>query len=103
MQGLALIFFFAFAVVLLITYVAVRRGWATPGKVAAGGMIGSILTMSLSLLSQPHVSPFQGIFFGILVGAGFAGAVLAVAWYFQRNELRARGIIPTDMPHPENS
>jgi hypothetical protein len=88
MQGLALLFFFAFAVIILMTYLALRRGWAAPGKVAAVGMIGSIITMSLSMVSQPNVPPVQAIFFGVVVGAGFAGAALAVAWYFQRNELR---------------
>lgn len=88
MQGLGLIFFFAFAVIILMMYIAVRRGWAAPGRVALFGMLGSIITMTLSMLSQPGVMAIQGIFFGVLAGALFAGATLAVAWYFHRSEAR---------------
>lgn len=88
MQGLSLIFFFIFALILLLTYVALRRGWAHPGRVAGASILGCAIAMTLTLLAQPDVSPFQGIFFGILIGAGFAGATLAVAWYFQRSEMQ---------------
>lgn len=85
MQGLGLIFFFAFAVILLMTYIALRRGWAAPGRIALFGMVGSVLTMTLSMLSQPGVMPLQAVFFGVLAGVLFCGAALAVAWYFQRS------------------
>lgn len=88
MQGLGLIFFFAFAVIIVMMYIAVRRGWAAPGRVALFGMLGSIITMTLSMLSQPGVMTIQGIFFGVVTGAAFAGAALAVAWYFHRGETR---------------
>lgn len=91
MQGLGLIFFFAFAVIIVMMYIAMRRGWAAPGRIALFGTLGSIITMTLSQLST-GVMPIQGIFFGVLSGAAFAGAALAVAWYFHRSESRPRAM-----------
>ena len=89
MQGSALIFYVIFAVILVITYMAIRREWAAPGLVAGAGMIGSIVAMMLVSLAQGN-SIIQAIIVGLLVGGIFAGATLAVAWYFHSNELRAR-------------
>lgn len=81
--------FAAFALVLLGMYVSIRRQYASPGLIAGLGMVGSIFTMTLFLLSR-DANVLQSIVMGILIGILFAGATLAIAWYFQSNELRAQ-------------
>ncbi|MCB9451274.1 MAG: hypothetical protein H6672_07525 [Anaerolineaceae bacterium] len=88
MQGFALILFALFALVLVGLYLAIRREWANPGMVAGGGMVLSIFLMILTSLAQGNV-PLQAIVVGIVIGAVFSGATLAVAWYFHSQERRA--------------
>jgi uncharacterized membrane protein len=83
------IFFLFFACVLVGTYMSIRRQWAMPGTTAMAGIIGSIITMTLFLLSRDNTSVVQGIIFGVVAGALFGGVTLAVAWYFHSSELRA--------------
>lgn len=81
--------FVAFTLVLLGMYVSIRRQFAAPGLIAGVGVIGSIITMTLFLLAR-DASALQGIVMGILIGVLFAGMTLAIAWYFQSNELRTQ-------------
>lgn len=89
MHGSALIFFFIFVVVLVVTYLAIRRQWAGPVTVSVSSVIGSILSMILFSLAQGN-SPIHAILVGIVVGFVFSGALLAIAWYFHSGELRAQ-------------
>jgi hypothetical protein len=89
MQGSAFIFFALFALVLAGMYLAIRRQWAAPGLVAGGGVVLSIIFMTLMSLAQGN-AVLQALLVGILVGGLFSGATLAIAWYFHSNELRAR-------------
>ena len=89
MQGASWIFFGLFAVILVMTYLAIRREWAAPMIVAAGSVIASILAMALTSLAQGNMI-IHAIAVGIVVGSVFSGATLAIAWYFHSNELRAR-------------
>lgn len=82
------IFYVIFAVVLLGMYLAVRRRWAPPGLIAGIGTIASIISMFLISLSQQN-NILHAVIVGILVGALFSGATLAVAWYFHAGEMRA--------------
>lgn len=85
---MGIIFFFLFALVLVGMYVAVRRQLASPGMIAGVGMLGSVISMTLYLLSR-NASIIHGLVFGIILGAVFCLATLAIAWYFQSSEMRA--------------
>ncbi|MFW5692173.1 MAG: hypothetical protein ACOCX3_02355 [Chloroflexota bacterium] len=79
------IFFILFGAALLATYIAIRRELASPGLIAAGGMLASIVTMMLYLFSR-NAAPVQGIIFGVVIGVIFAGATIGIAWYFHHQE-----------------
>lgn len=89
MPGTSLIFFFVFALVLVGMYILLRRGIGRPALIAGVGTAASIIAMVLTMLSNPAVYPAQGIIFGVLIGALFGGAVLAVAWFFGGKEMHA--------------
>jgi hypothetical protein len=82
------IFFLLFALVLTFMYLSIRRAWMPPGVTASGGVIASIITMSLFVIARGN-SILQGVVTGVFIGAIFAGATLAIAWYFHSSELRA--------------
>lgn len=88
MQPTALIFFFAFTLVIVVMYLALRRAWASPTIIGGVGILAAVITMTLTLMSQPNVSPQQGIILGVGIGLAFGVAVLAVAWYFQSSQTR---------------
>lgn len=90
MEGLAGIFFVLMALLLLVTYMAIRREWFAPGKVAAVAVVGSIVLMTLISLGQGN-SALQAIIVGIIVGGLFSGATVGIAWHFQNQELRRHG------------
>lgn len=103
MQGLAWVFFVLFALALAGMYLGVRRAWASPGIIAGVGMVASIVLMALISFAQNN-SAVQAIIVGILLGGLFAGATLAVAWYFQSQEMRAavhHEPYPADETQPE--
>ncbi|MBI5671231.1 MAG: hypothetical protein HZC41_24810 [Chloroflexi bacterium] len=104
MQGLAWVFFVLFALALAGMYLGIRRAWAAPGLIAGVGVVVSIVLMTLISFAQNN-SPFQAIIVGILLGGLFGGATLAVAWYFQSQEMRASAVhaetYPADEPQPE--
>jgi uncharacterized membrane protein len=83
------IFFAVFAAILVCMYLAIRRQWAKPGFVAAAGVIGSVLSMLLMSVAQGN-NALQAVVVGLVVGGLFSGFVLAVAWYFQLKDMRAR-------------
>jgi len=80
-------FFLLFGLSLIGMYVAVRRQLAPPGFTAGIGVVASIVFMTLFMLIR-GTSTVQGIIMGILIGSLFAGATLAIAWYFHSNEMR---------------
>lgn len=83
----AFIFFALFAGVLVAAYLGIRRQWAPPALIAGGTVIGGIILMLLFSLAQGN-SVVHAVTVGILLGTIFSIAVLAIAWYFQGNELR---------------
>ena len=89
MQGIALVLFVAFALVLALTYIAIRREWYAPGVTAGLGVVVSMILMLFISLAQGN-PPLQAVIVGVVVGGLFSIATLAIAWYFHRNELRAR-------------
>lgn len=80
--------FLLFAGVLTAMYLGIRRQWASPGIIAGGGALGSIITMVMFMLSR-DTSVAHGIILGTIIGAMFAVATLSIAWYFHSNELRS--------------
>ncbi len=100
MQGSAMVFFALLALILLLTYLAVRREWFAPAATAAVSVIASVIAMTLVSLAQGN-SVLQAVIVGIVVGAVFSGATLGIAWHFHSAELRARrpnDIYPDDAP-----
>lgn len=96
MSLVPLLFFAAFAAVVVFTYIAVRRQWGNLRVIAALGMFGSVVTMTLALVTRAGAEAGAGanqvlgqmLLFGIILGIiGGAGA-LSLAWYFQTNELK---------------
>lgn len=85
MQGLAGIFFVLMALVLLLTYMAIRREWFAPGKIAGAGVLLSIVLMIMISLGQGN-SALQAIIVGIVVGGLFSGATVGIAWYFHSQQ-----------------
>jgi hypothetical protein len=89
MQGGAWLFFLLFAVVIIGTYLSIRREWVAPNITAGVSVVLSIVLMILMSLAQSNPL-YQAVIVGILVGGLFSGATLAVAWYFHGGELRSR-------------
>jgi len=94
---MSFVFFILFALSLVVMYVAIRRQLAPTTVTASAGVAVSIILMILYMLASPDVSVIQAIIMGILVGALFAGSTLAIAWYFQSNEIRHQ------QPRPVNT
>lgn len=88
MQGISWLLFALFALDLAGLYLAIRREWFSPGQSAAAGVLLAIVLMFLVSLAQGN-SIIQAVVVGVLVGGMFGGAILAIAWYFHSNELRA--------------
>ena len=89
MQGMAWIFFILLALVLLGTYLSIRREWLSPLVTALVSVVASIILMVLVSLAQDN-SLIQAVVVGITVGGIFSGATLGIAWYFHNNELQQR-------------
>jgi hypothetical protein len=89
---ISLVFFGLFALVIIVTFIAVRRQWGNLRVIAAACLVLSILTMSLALITRAgdlagQVAA-QMIFFGTLLGGVGGLAALVIAWYFRTQELR---------------
>ncbi len=92
----AILLFLLFGLILLITYVAIRRRWASPVLIAVFGILGSVIVMTLTGLAQ-NTTLYQALFTGLIVGGLFSVGILAMAWYFSSNERRQQtGQSPTD-------
>lgn len=84
MTPAALVFFLLFGVILVATYIGIRRRLLPPTAVATFGVVGSVGALILFSLAQGnHI--VQAIIVGLLVGGLFSGGILAMAWYFETN------------------
>lgn len=92
----AFFFFVLFAIIQIVTYLAIRREWLAPTMVAGGGVIGSIVVFILFSLAQRNVIG-HALVVGVLMGALINGITLAAAWYFHRNALAT----PPDGTQPD--
>jgi len=89
------LFYALFALVLLLTYMAIRRRWGPPALVSIFGVIAGIVTMTLMGLAQGNTLA-QALFAGFLVGGLFSLGALAMAWYFKTSEARRARYSPAD-------
>lgn len=87
MSAGALLFFFLFVATIVSSYVALRRRLASPTLIGAGCVFGSIVLMMLFSLANGNVF-LHALVVGVLVGGAFGVATLAVALYFQGDEMR---------------
>lgn len=90
-----LILYFLFILVMVAAYLGIRRQWAPPAAIAAVCVVASFVLMMLISLAQGN-SIYQAIFVGLFVGGLFSGGILAVAWYFQKNEQRKLAPVDAD-------
>lgn len=83
----SIIFFAIFAIILVVSYLAIRREWFPTGAVAAISVLGSVIAMLLVSLSQGNTM-FQAIVVALGMGSVFSLATIAIAMFFHTNELR---------------
>jgi cyanate permease len=83
-----MIYFFLFAALLMGVYIAMRRRLAPVKVLAAVGVFGGIVTMTLFALNQ-NVIWIHALLVGILLGGGMSMAVIFMANYFSNQELRS--------------
>lgn len=88
MSFAALIFFAAFVAILFAAYLAIRQRRGAPLLVAFGAVLGGVVSMVAFALAQGNTFA-HALLVGLLMGGGFSAATLAMAFYFQGNELRA--------------
>ena len=86
---ISFIFFALFALILVITYLAIRREWAQTGIIAGLSLAGSIIAMLLVSFSQGN-AVFQAIVVSLIMGALFSLATVAIALFFHTNEMREK-------------
>jgi len=76
-------------------YLSIRRHILHPALTAGLGVLLSIIVITLMGLAQGN-EIYQALFAGFIVGGLFCGGVLAMAWYFQTNEMRRRRQLEAD-------
>lgn len=84
------VLFLLFGIVLVVMYMGIRRRLLSPVLISAGGVLLSIVLMTTVGVSQGNTF-FQALFVGFLIGGLFSIGTLAMASYFLRRELRAKG------------
>ena len=85
-----MVFFVLFAVVLVGTYVSLRRELAPPRLIAMVSILGSSISLTLFSLTARDVSFVYAVVLGIIAGSLFSGATLGIAWYFHKQEVESR-------------
>lgn len=83
----ALFFFFLFVATIVFSYLAVRRRLLAPVMIGALCIGGSVVFILLFALAQGAIF-LHALLVGVVIGGAFGLATLAVALYFQGNELR---------------
>ena len=92
------IFFAIFAVILIVTYLAIRREWAPIGIVSGLSTVGSVISMLLVSLSQGNAM-FQAIIVSLGMGIVFSLSTVAIAVFFHTSEMREKHA-NTDLSSP---
>lgn len=99
LQGVAWLFFVLMALILMLSYLAIRREWFPPAVTAGTAVITSVIFMVLTSLSQGN-SLIQAVIVGILIGGLFSGATIGLAWYFHSSTQR-QGYAHNDAPQAD--
>lgn len=84
-----MVFFVLFALVLIGTYVSLRRELASPKLVAMVSILGSSVSLTLFSLTARDVSFIYAVVLGVIAGSVFSGATLGIAWYFHKQEVES--------------
>lgn len=88
MYNFSFVFFVIFVLIVLGVYLSIRRRWVAPSLTAVLGLVGGILAMMLFALAQGNIF-LQALVVGVLLGGSMIIATLAIAMYFQGNEVRS--------------
>ncbi|MBN2305026.1 MAG: hypothetical protein JXQ72_11140 [Anaerolineae bacterium] len=83
---MGVLFLVLFGLTLFGLYIAVRRAWGSTLYTGSIGAILSVLFVVLYALTYEKTSTLQAIFAGIVVGVGFAAAVVIIAVFFRTNQ-----------------
>ncbi|HEX2620057.1 MAG TPA: hypothetical protein VHL11_07915 [Phototrophicaceae bacterium] len=88
MPVLSYVFFAIFAIVILGTYLALRRNLGNPRTVMIVCMVGSIISMGLTQVARVNAdgSPILAGLIGGALGAIGAVGVIVMARYFGQNQ-----------------
>lgn len=89
MTPAAILFFLVFAGINVGMYVAIRRRIGPPMLLAAGGVLGAVISMMLVSLAQDNLFA-HALSVGVVLGGGLCLATLVIALYFQGNEMRSQ-------------
>lgn len=84
-------YFALFALILVVMYLAIRREWASPTLIGAGGVLGSVVAMMMVSLSEGNAI-FQAMIVSVGIGVVFSLATLAIATFFHTSEVRERRV-----------
>ena len=84
-----MVFFILFAVVLMGTYISLRRELAPPRLIAMVSILGSSISLTLFSLTARDTSFVYAVVLGIIAGCLFSGLTLALAWYFHKQEIQS--------------
>ncbi|NDJ78583.1 MAG: hypothetical protein GYB65_20225 [Chloroflexi bacterium] len=94
------IFLALFGITLFAMYIAIRRELTRTLYIGGLGAGLSIVFVMLFALTQEKTSTLQAIVAGIVVGLGFAGAVVVIAVFFRTNQ-PATGVKVVSQPTQE--
>jgi cytochrome c oxidase subunit IV len=81
-------FFILFAIVLLVSYMALRRELAPPRMIASMCVVGSVITITLFAYTARDTSVIYSIILGTIAGSVFSALTLTAAWFFNTSEAR---------------
>lgn len=98
----AFVFFAFFALILFVMYILIRRHIGSTVLVAAGGVIGSMISMMLFTLAQGNTVGWA-ILIGIAVGGVFSAGALVLASYFAGSDARKATFNPYAPPEDDGT
>jgi hypothetical protein len=103
MNPAAILFFLVFAGIVVAMYIAIRRRLGPTAVLATGGVLCSIIVMTLFSLAQDTLLA-HALLVGLLLGGGLSVGALAIALYFQGAEQREQAQKPKQGPQtPDTS
>ncbi|MEO0564147.1 MAG: hypothetical protein AAF125_18725 [Chloroflexota bacterium] len=84
MSTVGFLFFVVFAIIQVLIYLSIRRGWLAVRATATAGILTStVAALLMSLTSGNTVA--QALFVALLMGGLISGGILMTAVYFARD------------------